>query len=189
MDAFSHIKRIIAIILGLAIALVLKGAVKLIQHPGKTRAYWVHLLWSLYVFLILIHFWWWEYKLNVITVWTFPEYFFIILYITIFYVLCALLYPDDLADYSGYEEYFYSRKNWFFAVLAISFIADYIDTAIKGKDYLQHYSWEYPARNIIHFILCLVAIKVNNKNFHAALVILFILYELSYILRLFLTVS
>jgi hypothetical protein len=189
METFGHVKTVIAIILGLSITHLLKGAAKLIQHPGRDKPYWIHLLWALYVFLLLVHFWWWEYHLNSIQRWVFPEYFFVITYITIYYVLCALLFPDDLRDYKGgFEEYFYSRKKWFFSVLALSFVADVVDTLIKGKTYFLQFRLEYPLRNVSHILLCLAALWVKDKRFHAALVILFILYELSYILRLFLSV-
>lgn len=88
-------------------------------------------------------------------------------------------------DYSGYEDYFYSRKKWFFSVLALSFGADIVDTAIKGGDYFLYNQSEYFVRVISHIVLCLMAIKINNKKFHAILAVLFIVYELSYILRLF----
>jgi hypothetical protein len=189
MDTFGHIKSVIVIILGLSIAKLLQGAVKLIQHPGRTRIYWVHLLWALYLFLLLIHFWWWEYGLKDISAWSFQSYFFLVLYITMFYTLCALLFPDDLKDYKGYEDYFFSRKKWFFGVLAISFLADTVDTLMKGKDYFLQATLEYPIRNFVHFTLCVAAMWIPNRKFHAALVLLFILYELSYILRLFDTVS
>lgn len=190
MDTFGHLRMVMGFILSISIARLLLGAVKLIQHPGRTRPYWVHLLWSLYIFLVLIHFWWWEYKLKTHSEWLFQEYFFVIIYITMYFTLCALLFPDDLKDYEdSYENYFYSRKKWFFGVLAATFAADVIDTSLKGASYFQHFGWEYPVRNTLHIILCLVAMRVNNHRFHAILVILFILYELSYILRLFGTVS
>lgn len=190
MDTFGHIKSVIVIILGLSIAKLLQGAVRLIQHPERTRPYWVHLLWALYVFLLLTHFWWWEYRLKIVAEWSFQSYFFVILFITLYYTLCALLFPDDVKDYNNeYEAYFYSRKKWFFGVLAISFLADVVDTVLKGKDYFLQATWEYPIRNTVHFLLCVVAMWVSDKRFHAMLVIFFILYELSYIWRLFDTVS
>ena len=188
MDAFGHIRIIIGMILSLSIALMLRNVAKFVQHPGREKPYWIHLLWALYVFILLTHFWWWEYKFHNFSEWTFSIYFFLICYIIVFYTLCALLFPDDLKDYTGYENYFYSRKKWFFGVLAFSYVMDFIDTSVKGHQYFSRFSIEYPIRNIVHFVLCLVAIKVNNKTFHAILVILFLLYELSFILRLYSTV-
>jgi hypothetical protein len=187
MDAYTHIKVILGILLGLSIRHLLNGAVKLVQHPGRNQAYWVHLSWTAYMFLLMIHFWWWEFHLKEVQHWTFPEYFFLIIYIIVYYILCALLYPDDLKEYKGYRDYFYSRKQWFFGFLGVSFVLDVIDTMIKGTGYMQHYGWEYPVRNSIHFILCMVAMKVNSPRFHSILALLFIVYEISYILRLFIT--
>ena len=80
----------------------------MVQHPKEYKVYWAHLLWSLFVFLYLIHFWWWEYRLQVIPQWTFPLYFFISMYAVIQYLLCVLLFPEEMADYKGFKEYFYS---------------------------------------------------------------------------------
>ena len=190
METFDYIKSVISIILGLSLAKLLQSAVKLIQHPGRTKPYWVHLLWSVYLFLLLTHFWWWEYHLKKVTGWSFEAYFFLILFITMYFTLCALLWPDDVKDYDNrYEDYFYSRKKWFFGVLAASFIADFVDTMLKGQDYFLSRTWEYPVRNCVHFLLCVVAMFVSNRRFQAVLVIVFLLYELTYILRLFDTVN
>jgi hypothetical protein len=185
MDIFSHIKSAIGIILGLSITHLLRGAAKQIQHPGRSKPYWVHSLWSLYLFILLLHFWWWEYNLHDIQHWLFAEYLFVIIYIVVYYSVCALLYPDDLNDYKDYEDYFYSRRKWVFGILGFSYLLDLIDTMIKGEAYLHHYGIEYPIRNITHFVLCMIAIRVNNRLFHSILVIAFIVYEFSYILRLF----
>jgi hypothetical protein len=64
MDPFTHIKSVLAIVLGLSIAHLLQTSLNLVLHPGKKKSYWVHLLWVFYVFLIILHFWWWEYNLR-----------------------------------------------------------------------------------------------------------------------------
>jgi hypothetical protein len=187
MDPYTHIKVIFGLLLGLAIRHLLNGAIKLVQHPGRNQSYWIHLSWTFYMFLLMVHFWWWEFHLNEIKHWYFTEYFFLIIYIIVYYILCALLYPDDLKDYKGYRDYFYSRKKWFFGFLGASYVLDVIDTWIKGSDYLHHYGWEYWTRNISHLILCLIAMKVNNPRYHSIIAILFILYEIYYIFHLFIT--
>jgi hypothetical protein len=142
-------------------------------------------LWAAYVFLLLLHFWWWEYKFHDLHVWTFGTYFFIICYILVFYLLCALLFPDNMKDYKDFEDYYYSRKNWFFAVLALSFVMDVADTLLKGKQYASGLQNIYPVRNGIHALLCLVAIWVSNRVFHAFLVIAFLLFEIYFILNFY----
>lgn len=56
METFAHIKTVIGIILGLSITHLLKGVVKIVEHPKKNKPYWVHLLWALYIFLAVIHY-------------------------------------------------------------------------------------------------------------------------------------
>jgi hypothetical protein len=186
MGAFDHVKTILGIILGLSITHLLKGIIKFVQHPKQAKPYWVHLTWCFYVLILIIHFWWWEAHLRDIKHWSFEEYFFLFIYISVYYFECSLLIPDNLEEYNSYFTYYYSRKKWIFGILALTFVLDFFDTLIKGKAYyLTHYGWEYPVRNITHIALCVVAMNTNNRKFHAVLVIAFLLYELSYIYRLF----
>ncbi len=184
MDPFTHVKSVLAIVLGLSLAHLLQSTLNLVLHTGKKKAYWVHLLWVFYVFLFILHFWWWEYNLTGIKVWPFWEYMFVTLYIINFYAIAYVIFPSNISDYEdSYKVYFYSRKNWFFSFLGFSFLLDIIDTWIKGRQYFLHSGPEYDIRIILHIILCLLAIKINNRRFHAGLVIFFILYEIVYIAR------
>jgi hypothetical protein len=84
--------------------------------------------------------------------WTFAIYFFVILYAILFFSLCTLLFPSDLRDYSGYEAYFLSRRHWFFGLLAATFIADIIDSSLKGSAYRDRIS--HPNRRLPRYLLC-----------------------------------
>lgn len=91
MDTFFHIRMVMSIIMGLSITHLLKGGTKIIEYPKKYKPYWVHLLWALYVFLLLIYFWWFEIHLREIKQWVFIEYVFVIGYI-IFTMFCVLYF-------------------------------------------------------------------------------------------------
>lgn len=185
MDEFIHVKTIIGIILGLGLTHLIRESVVFIQHPGRNKIYWVHFLWVLYVFLLMVHFWWWELALRDLEVWFFLDYLFLIFYVLLYYILCALLFPSDLKGYSGFKEYFYSRKVWFFGILALAFLADIIDTYIKGPNYYLAINSDYYIRLVSHVVLCIVAIFVNNKLFHKLLILSFLIYEIVYITRFF----
>src|SRR5277367_3960389 len=75
MDLYFHVKVVFGMIVGLSVAHLLKGVANLVQHPRRFRVYWVHLVWVLFLFLYLIHFWWWEFNLARVREWTFPLYF------------------------------------------------------------------------------------------------------------------
>ena len=60
MDLFEYISVLTSIIIGLGMAHLLRGLASLVQHPGRNRVYWVHLVWVGYMFFNMIFFWWWE---------------------------------------------------------------------------------------------------------------------------------
>jgi len=184
-DIFLHVRVIIGIVLGLSITRLLNGAARFVQHPHKYKLYVVHLGWVAWMLLMLVHFWWWEFWLQTITTWNFEMYFFLILYVILLFTLCTLLFPDDIAEYSGYEEFFISRRYWFFGILAAVFMFDLIDTMLKGPEHLSAFGREYLIRVPVYVVLCLIAMATTNRRFHAAFVIGSLVYEVSWILRQF----
>ena len=131
-DLYLHIRVIISIVLGIAITRVLSGLAKFVQHPGKLKVYPVHLLWALIVLISSIHFWWWEFGLAAITSWRFELFLFVLFYAFLFALMANILFPDELEEYAGYQDYFQSRRGWFFGLLIVSMLTDWFDSAIKG---------------------------------------------------------
>jgi len=163
MDLYSHVRVLFSIVLGLGVSQLLRGLARILQHPRQFRAYWVHLLWALFLFLYMIHFWWWEFRLRNVAQWTFPLYFFVALYAVVLYLLCTLLFPDDMSDYQGFEDYFYSRKGWIFGLLALLFVVDVGDTLIKGLPYFRALGPVYYFRTVSVLVLSVLAIPINNR--------------------------
>jgi hypothetical protein len=189
-DQFLHVRVLIGIVLGLSITQLLTGLARLIQHPpsrnpGRDRLYWVHLCWVFSLLLSLIHFWWWQFELRNVTAWNFELYFFVTFYVTLYYLLCALLFPARLDDYDGYADYFLSRRHWFFSILALIYAVDFIDTWIKGAVYFASLGPEYPIRNATYILLSVIAAFWGNRRFQAGFVVANLIYQLSWIVRLY----
>lgn len=187
-DVFPHIRIVMGMVIGLGVTRLLSGLARIVQHPGQYRLYAVHLAWVGSVLLMLVHFWWWEFGLYAIQSWTFGKYLFIIFYAITLFLLCALLFPDSMLDYTSYEDYFYSRRAWFFGVLGLTYLLDIIDTLLKGPEHFAHFGNEYLIRTPIFIALCLVAILVRDRRFHIAFVAVALIYQISFILRLFDTI-
>lgn len=185
MDQFVHVRIVLGILLGLAVARLLTGLARFVQHPGRQKAYGVHIGWAVFLFILLTHFWWWEFRLAHLRDWTYLVYAFLIAYIVLLFLLCTLLFPDDIDDYDGYRDYFLSRRGWFFGLLALSFLLDVGDTLIMGKPYLHALTAEYPVRNLAYIALCLVAMRTRSQRFHATFVAAAIAYECLWIYRLY----
>ena len=84
MEELIHIKSIIAIIFGLSLTHLIKGSVSFIQHPGRKKFSLLHFLWVFYIFILIIHFWWWEFNLKLIVQWNFGDYIFVIINIFLY---------------------------------------------------------------------------------------------------------
>ncbi|PJJ66440.1 hypothetical protein [Chryseobacterium geocarposphaerae] len=182
MDSFSHIRVIISMILGFGVAQLLKNLVKLIDHPKKSKSvYWLHLGWVFYIFILIVLFWWWEYRLEAIQHWNFLSYLFLIIYTTLYYVLCVLIFPDNVNEYKNYKDYFFSRKNWFFLFQIFLFVIDFGDSLLKGKAYFQSLHWTYPVRNILHIALCFLGIKSSNEKIQAGLFFILLVFDVLFI--------
>lgn len=184
-DLYLHIRVIISIVLGIAITRVLAGLARFVQHPGKLKVYPVHILWALIVLISSIHFWWWEFGLTAIPRWRFELFLFVLFYAFLFALMANILFPDELEEYEGYEDYFQSRRRWFFGLLIVSMLTDWFDTAIKGHNYLTSFGAEYPARLVITIVLALAAMRTRNPRFHLIFASFYLAYYVSWIIRVY----
>lgn len=188
-DLFQHIRLIVGMIMSLALARLLNGSARFIQHPTKVKVYPVHIGWVFTLLLFLVHFWWWEFRLEDIQNWTFETYLLIVSYVISFFLLSTLLFPDDMSEYAGFEDYFKSRRKWFFAILAVTFVLDTFDGLVKGPSYIAHLGLEFPWRNVVSVVLCVAAMFIRSEAFQIGFVAVTLLYELSWIFRLYHTVQ
>lgn len=72
-----------------------------------------------------------------------------------------------------------------FGTLALTYAVDIVDTAIKGTGHIHSIGWEYPARNIVYVILCVIAAWTAKRRFHAAFVWLNLACQVSFIFRIY----
>jgi len=182
---FAHVRVVLGMVVSLGIARLLSGVAVFVQHPGRQKPDAVHLLWVAAMLLSLVHFWWWQFALSHRTAWRFELYAFVLLYATLNYLLCAILFPNDLDEYTGYRDYFESRRAWFFGLLGLSLAVDLADTWLKGHDYMARLGTEYPIRLGAYLLLFGAAMAVRHRGFHLALAVGSLVYEVSWILRVY----
>ena len=184
-EIFPHVRIVMGMVIGLGVTRLLSGLARIVQHPRQYPLDPVHLSWVASLLLTLVHFWWWEFGLFGIRHWTFEIYFFIVLYAVTLFLLCALLFPDSMEGYTGYEDYFYARRAWFFGLLAATYLFDVVDTLIKGEAHFARFGVEYLIRTPVFVLLCLIAIRTTDRRFHRAFIAFTLIYQISWILRLF----
>lgn len=184
-DAFSHVRLILGFVVSLSLARLLTGLARFVQHPGKLKPDAVHLLWTASILILLVHFWWWEFWLGTIAVWTFAHYTFLLLFVLQLFLLTTLLFPDNIAEYAGYGDYFMDRRAWFFGLFASVQVFDMIDTLIKGANHASQYDWSYWAQDGLTFAFAIAAIFIANRIYQLAFVILNLVVQIWFIASAF----
>ena len=174
MEFFNYVMVLASVIIGLAVAQLLQGVAGMIQHPDRSRLYWVHLLWIVLMFFNALFLWWWEFALSRTIRWTFELYVFVLSFAVVLYLICAILTPVSLGSYADYRAYFFSRRRWLFGLLFLFSLLDFVDSAAKGSAHLMTLGWPYFASVVIRSILLLVAMKSRSEKVHAAIVIAFL---------------
>ena len=185
LDLYLHVRVLIALILGLSVTRLVSGIAALVQHPGRYRIWPVHLCWVAWALLNVVTFWWWEFRLSFVPQWTFGLYAFVCVYASMYYFLSALLFPQDLDEYKGYQDYFLSRRRWFFGFAALTEALDVIDTLIKGEAHLRSLGLEYLVATGAFVLLSAVAARTPNPRFHMLFVLSAVAYEISFSIRHF----
>jgi hypothetical protein len=177
-DEFFHVRVVIGMIVGLALARLLNGLARFVQHPGGPRPYPTHLLWTAFMLLTVVHFWWFELGLARLVAWSFGIYLLIIGYAALHFFTVVVLYPDRIDDYDGWAGYFHARQGWFFGLLAALLVVDLADSALKGFPHFESLGRFYPLRQMVVAGVCIVAARVRDRRFHFWFAIVAVVLEL-----------
>jgi hypothetical protein len=188
-ELFPHLRIVMGMVIGLGITRLLTGVAGFIQHPQRAKPYPVHLFWVASLLLELVEFWWWQFKLFDVSDWSFLTFCFIIAYSIILYLIAALLFPDNVTEYNGYEGFFMSRRKWFFSLYASTFVFDLFDSMLKGGEYFSRFGYEYIIEVPVGIALCAIAIWTPNRRYHYWLALLHLIYQVGVIGRLYYTAT
>lgn len=177
-DEFFHVRVVIGMVVGLALARLLNGLARFVQHPTGPRPYGTHLLWTAFMLLAVVHFWWFEFGLSRVTAWSFGVYLLVIGYAALHFFTVVVLYPDTIGDYDGWAGYFHARQRWFFGLLAALLLVDLADSALKGPAHFAALGGFYPARQVVLAAACVVAAFVRDRRFHLGFAAVAVVLEL-----------
>lgn len=168
-ELFVHVRSVIGVLLGLSIGRLLQGIATLIEHPRQQKIWWVHLGWVAWALLLVISFWWWEYHLSLITDWTILKYIFLFAYAGLYFLMCSILFPSSMEDYSGYQDYFLSRRCWFFGFLIAITLFDLVDTVLKGSAYAMIQGVGYLLHAALLLFIAIAGIVASKPSTQATI--------------------
>lgn len=186
---FDYVMVLAAVIIGLAVTHLMQGVASLTEERGTNRIWWVHLVWVAYMLLRSLFWWWFEYMLHAVQVWTFAKYLFVLAYAFLTYMAAAVLFPRHIDEYASYEDYFLTRRAWFFSILVIGTAIDPIDSALKGQGHLASLGIEYWLAISSFCAIFVIGALTRRKGVQAAIAVAALLYQVSWAIRMFYTVQ
>ncbi|MEM1235223.1 MAG: hypothetical protein AAGH70_13965 [Pseudomonadota bacterium] len=170
--AYLHVRIVIGMVLGLAIARTLNGLARFVQKGRRNEVDFLHLGWSVYLLLYLVSFWWFSFGYTKIFVWTFPVYMFVLFYAALLFLTCAVLYPDQAPENVTPRERFETNRAWLYSLLGVLCVVDYADMLIKGPGRLTNLGHPYWLEILVLAVLFVAAVFVRRRGFDVAVLLI-----------------
>lgn len=165
MSQFEYVAVLVSIIAGLALTQILRGVGRMVTDKTGPSPYWVHLIWTIYLFLYIVAFWWWEFRLGSVE-WSLSVYLVIITYATLLFFASLVIQPGSLHGVDSYKDYYYLRRRWIFSLIIALTIWDFLDTYVKGTGYFASLGVVYPTILAMLIIGSLIAMITANERYH-----------------------
>ena len=184
MSQFEYVAVLISIIVGLALTQILRGVGRMVTTIDGPRPYWVHLVWTLYFFLLTVVFWWWEFQLEVVE-WSLWLYLVVIVYATLLFFVSLVIQPTTVDHITSYKEYYFANRRWIFSLLIAVWVWDFVDTLSKGTAHFLGLGTEYLIFNLTQSIAAAVAIVTANERYHEIFAVAWLVYLVTFMYRTF----
>lgn len=140
MSSFEYVMVLVSIVIGLAITHLLTAFATAVHrlrgHGEPIRLEPVYLLWSGYILIWLISFWWWEFRFQgLVEVWSFGLYLFVVTYAITLYMLASILVPREMDRVDDSYRFFMEGRKWFFGMHLLVVGMDVADSFLKGMEW------------------------------------------------------
>lgn len=139
MSPYEYLTVFLSVIFGLAIVHLLSGVSLILDARERSRPYWVHLVWTLNVFVLAVVTWWFNFSLEAIREWSFLHFADLVFYAVLIYVLAGLLYPTRGPEVVDFRAHFERNRQWFFTVFAIFVPVDVFNSLLEVTAGLEGY--------------------------------------------------
>lgn len=169
MEMHEFIQVMVAIILGLGLAELLKGYADFLR-PGDRHFSGLLFGFSLWLFLAHIQLWWFGWRFSAVTTWQFYELLFYLLGPTILYVLSRLTFPNP-TEAQDLVEYYSGVASRLWSLVGVFYIY-----AIGSNVLLLGVSFWSPGPISQAFlgIYAIICSRVENRYLHSIGVVLLI---------------
>jgi hypothetical protein len=181
MSLFEYLGVLLSVVMGLGLTHLLIGFSKTVHHRDELKVYWVHVAWAVNIIIYIVGIWWGMFWWSGLDAWSFLEFLFVILYSVVLFLLASLLYPWDMPPDFDSEAHFFWNRRWFFGLLAVAWCIDIAETVLKARGGLRALPPIYLGWIAVLIVLSLIAARTENRRFHAAFAIFWLMWVMGYL--------
>jgi hypothetical protein len=153
MSEFDFLSVLVSILFGLGLAHLCSGVVQLAYRRHVTEE---HLVYTGFVFVVLVLNWWVFFSWHTQQKWTFDAFLILTLWALCFYAMAITLYPPD----SQAAPTFNTHHRWFLWALIVAVFFDITQSGMRGNLFAL---WYYLPFTLHYAVLALISIKWNNR--------------------------
>jgi hypothetical protein len=150
-----------AIIVGLAIAEILRGLADLVRAE-ETRVSYRLLLMAGWALLLLLQIWWAIWQVGDRPEWTFPEFLIFLLPVGILYVFARLCFPEKVAEANLQAYYLRVAPALFLLVAATYATFAFLLSPFVFRSFVP---WLF-ASQLVLVVLAIVSSRYQARTFH-----------------------
>jgi len=173
ISAFEYISILVSIILGLGITQILTSFTDLLYHYKKTKLFWPHVAWTIFILFLHIQDWFITYQLKHLQAWPLPLLLFILAYPIALFITAKMLFPQQDEDPNlTLKEYYFQKYPIIFILVIICIIL-----SISFNVWLLHAAWEEQILLLLFLLvlLTMVITKTTNPFLHGILALLILI--------------
>ena len=182
MSPFEFVTVFVSLIVGFALAHILRAVSDLYEIRERVKPYWLNSLWVATVIMWSIFTWWGLWMLSIeLTEWTYAQYWILVINISSIYFFTTLVLPKAIDEgIIDLEKHYYSVHKAFFSVVAFSlFSSAIVNYSLFGQ----------PLIGPMTIMPCIVGcaaiggVFTNSKSYHKGIgifmFIMFIAFQLT----------
>ncbi|MFC1619349.1 hypothetical protein ACFL45_05335 [Candidatus Neomarinimicrobiota bacterium] len=136
MSLFEFVMVLTSILIGLGIAELLNGVVRMLRSDFKERYYLPQIFWAMFLLLHLIIIWWSRWDLRDTLQWNFLQLLLSLTAPVLIFILASLIFPEKV----NARIHFFRHRRIFFSLLTVILVVDIIhETVVEGTAF---FSWD-----------------------------------------------
>ncbi len=175
MDPYEYLTVFVSVILGLAVVHILSGVSLIMDTRVRERVDWIHAVWTANVFITTLLVWWFNFSLTAVQEWTMLHFLNLVAYAVVLYLMSGLLYPVRGAEIIDFRAHFECNRPRFFMVWLVFQAVDFAAVALKNQALAAGWDPLRLASFVLFAVAFAIGIRNNNRAFHGALAIAWLL--------------